>query len=164
LNVTTLLLTLFVVQTLAFASIAVDESISKSTLTTTILTLVSTQTVIVTTAPQSYPVTFAVPPSQCNILALCVNATLVDHLGQNVTVFAVAWFKNATTGQNASEGNLKGGSSTTEATCSLNPTRPQSCYLIYGAAAGVYNVTVFVLSTDGKTALSASVTIKATGA
>jgi hypothetical protein len=163
LNIRTVLLVVFAVLTIAFASVAISESPSKPTVTsTTTVIQTTTQTFVVTTgvASPNYPVTFLVTPSQCSIQGLCVNATLVDNIGENLSVILAAWVKNATTGQNVTlAGNGKGPMG--YSSCVVNASIPKSCYLVTYpfVNTATYEVTVFVLSIDGKTVLSPQSTI-----
>jgi len=154
------LLAVFVALTVAFGSVAVSGSFSRTTITSTTTVF---QTATVTRAPSfNYPVTFLVTPTQCFIQALCVNATLVDHMGQNLSVILAAWIRNATTGQNVTI--LGGGKdSVGYASCSASTVAPQKCYLsaIPSVQLGTFEVTVFVLSWDGKIVISPSAIISA---
>ena len=102
---------------------------------------------------EQYPVSFVGPPTFCTIEAFCVNATLMSHTGQNVSVVLLVRFQNATTGQNATIRGSNG--STYAASCEVDWKRPSSCYLIaYPESYGTYRVTLVVRSLDG-VALSA---------
>jgi len=166
LNVRTALLGLFVALAILFASTSFYESTSRITSTSTsTLTESATRTITVTSTPSfsGYPVTFLTEPTQCYIEALCVNATLVSHVGENLTVILAAWIRNATTGQNLTNiGNGK--DSTGYATCTATVSAAQKCYLVAypTPSLGTFQVTIYVVSSDGKTVLSPSETINAT--
>lgn len=124
-------------------------------------TITTTFTKTITASSQS-PITFLIQPTQCYIEGLCVNATLVNHIGENLTIILAAWFQNSTTGQNITiTGGGKG--SMGYATCSANWAKPSTCYLIASStASGTLRVTVWAVATDGKTVLSPSATITIT--
>ncbi|MDG6985542.1 MAG: hypothetical protein JRM73_02195 [Nitrososphaerota archaeon] len=116
----------------------------------------------VTTTNAQYPVTFLEPPKGCSIQSFCINATLVDHLGSNITVVAVAWLRNATTGQNVT---MVGGvqNSLATASCTVGYRGPSVCYIIGHPASGnSFEVTLTLFGLDGKTALSPTVTADVT--
>ena len=135
------------------------QSIIHQATETSISTTVSITTITLTTTSQlQYPVTFDGAPAARGIEALCINATLVSHLGENLTVLLSALFQNATTGRNAT---INGSNdSMYYATRYAKVANPSHCYLIaYPVIQGTCRVIVFVSGTDGKTVLSPSTTI-----
>jgi hypothetical protein len=96
-------------------------------------------------------------PTGCTAAILCVNATLENHLDQNLTVILSGVFQDALTGKNAT---IRGSTdSTAKTTCLLIPGVPSNCYLnAYAASVGSYKIILVVLASDGKTALSPKTT------
>lgn len=124
-------------------------------------TTVSTST-LTSTALVQYPITFVGPPKGCSVQGFCINATLANHLGSNVTVLAVAWLRNATTGQNVT---MQGGvqKSLVDATCTVDYLQPSVCYIFgYPESGSTFEVTLTMFGLDGKTALSPTVTANVT--
>jgi hypothetical protein len=109
------------------------------------------------TSSQQYPVTFLGIPTACPAAVLCVNATLEDHLDQNLSVVLSGVFQDASTGKNAT---IRGSTdSTAETTCLLVPNTPSNCYLTaYAASVGAYKIILVVRASDGMAVLSPEVT------
>jgi hypothetical protein len=122
----------------------------------------SNEHTVTATAISQYPITFLGPPKGCSIEGFCINATLVNHLGSNITAIAFAWLRNVTTGQNVTM--LGGGkNSLAVATCIVDYRRPSDCYVIaYPIGGTTYEVTLTIFGLDGKTVLSPAVTTNVT--
>jgi hypothetical protein len=108
---------------------------------------------VTSTAFSQFPVTFLGTPKGCAI-GFCINSTLVNHLGSNVTVIMSAWVRNATTGQNVTTGK----NSVVYATCTADARKPSNCLVVDFGLSGTYEVTLTVLALDGKTVLSPTMT------
>lgn len=123
---------------------------------------VANKPVSTTTVPEQYSITFLGTPSGCSIQAFCINATLVNHLGSNISVIAQAWLRNTTTGQNVT---VTGGgkNSIAYASCTADARGPTSCYIIANVSGGTtFEVTLTILGLDGRTVLSPTVTANVT--
>jgi hypothetical protein len=113
---------------------------------------------VTSTVLSPFPVTFLGTPKGCSIEGFCINSTLVNHLGSNITVIMSAWLRNATTGQNVT---IVGGgkNSVAYSNCLVDGRRPSNCYVIADVEGGItFNVTLTALALDGKTVLSPTVT------
>jgi hypothetical protein len=113
---------------------------------------------VTSTVISQFPVTFFGTPKGCSIEGFCINSTLVNHLGSNISVIMSAWLRNATTGQNAT---VTGGgkNSVAYSSCTVDARRPSNCYDIAYVENGItFSVTLTVLALDGKTVLSPTVT------
>lgn len=117
---------------------------------------------VVSTASQQYPVSFSDTPKICHIEGVCLNATLTDDIGENLTVVLFAWIQNATTGQNVTM--LGGGkNSLAAAGCQVHGDIPSTCYLVAYVQGfhgpGIFRVKAWVMATDGRTILSQPITV-----
>jgi len=113
---------------------------------------------VTSTVLSQFPVTFLGTPKGCAIEAFCINSTLVNHLGSNITVIMSAWLRNATTGQNVTTGK----NSVAYAGCTADARRPSACLIVDMGLGGTYEVTLTVLALDGKTVLSPTITANVT--
>ena len=135
-----------------------------STATTTFFSTVleaTTATSKATTAvPSEYPITFLGTPKGCSPLGpFCVNSTLVNHLGSDISVALLAWFRNATTGQNVTTLDKN---SVDSSGCTVDAQRPSTCLIVDFRLNGTYEVTLRVLALDGETVLSPTMTFNVT--
>lgn len=155
-NIRTILLGILVVLTLVFASIAAIEYEANVAVATSTVTTIHTITLASTVLSQ-FPISFLNTPKGCTFQGYCVNSTLVNHLGSNISVIISAWIRNATTGQNVT---LNGGrNSMAYATCIIEARRPSACLLVAYPNSGVtFKVTLTVIGLDGKTVLSPTTT------
>jgi hypothetical protein len=113
---------------------------------------------VTSTVTSQFPVTFLGTPKGCSTEGFCINSTLVNHLGSNITVIMSAWLRNATTGQNVT---IVGGgkNSVAYSNCPVDARRPSNCYDIADVESGItFNVTLTAIALDGKTVLSPTVT------
>jgi hypothetical protein len=123
-------------------------------------TVATTTSTVTNTVLSQYPVTFLGPPKGCVVEAFCVNATLVNHLGSNISVLMSAWIRNATTGQNVTF-NDGGRNSIAYSLCTIDTRRPSVCLLVAyptSGGRGPFEVTLALLGLDGKTVISPAVT------
>jgi len=139
--------------TTTFFSAVLEAKITTSTVTTTVPS-------VTTTVHMEYPITFLGTPKGCSPLGpFCVNSTLVNHLGSNISVAILAWFRNATTGQNVTTLDKN---SVDAAGCTVDARRPSTCLIVDFLLSGTYEVTLTVLALDVKTALSPTITFNVT--
>lgn len=113
---------------------------------------------VTSTVLSQFPVTFLGTPKGCTIEGFCINSTLVNHLGSNITVVMSAWLRNATTGQNVT---IVGGgkNSVAYSICTVDVRRPSNCYTVTDVENGItFSVTLTAKAFDGKTVLSPTVT------
>jgi fructose-specific phosphotransferase system IIC component len=113
---------------------------------------------VTSTVLSQFPVTFLGAPKGCVVEGFCINSTLVNHLGSNITVIMSAWLRNATTGQNVTTGR----NSVAYAVCTVDARKPSACVVVDFSLGGTYEVTLTVLAFDGKTMLSPTLTAKVT--
>jgi hypothetical protein len=143
-------------RTVTSVSTFITTSTNTTTFFSTVLKTTTTTTTVTTTVPSEYPITFLGTPKGCSPLGpFCVNSTLVNHLGSNISVAMLAWFRNATTGQNVT---TLGKNSVDAAGCTVDARRPSTCLIVDFLLSGTYEVTLTVLGLDVKTALSPAIT------
>ena len=146
--------------TITSVSTFVTASTDTTTLVSTALKTTTTTSTVTTTLPFQYPITFLGSPKGCSPLGpFCVNSTLVNHLGSNISAAMLAWFWNATTGQNVT---TLGKNSVDAAGCTVDARRASTCLIVDFLLSGTYEVTLTVLALDGKTGLSPTITINVT--
>ncbi|HXW95887.1 MAG TPA: hypothetical protein VEJ19_09300 [Nitrososphaerales archaeon] len=140
--------------TVTSVSTFVTTSTGITTFVSTVLETTTTTSTFTPTAPFQNLITFLGSPRGC-ALAFCVNSTLVNHLGSNITVVMFAWFRNATTGQNVTTLDKN---SADASVCTVDFRRPSTCIIVDFLLSGTYEVTLTVLALDGKTVLSPIIT------
>jgi len=132
-------------------------STATTTFASTVLETKTMTSTFATTIPSEYPITFLGTPKGCPPLGpFCVNSTLVNHLGSNISVAILGWFRNATTGQNVTTLDKN---SMDAAGCTVDARRPTPCLIVDFLLSGTYEVTLTVLGLESKTALSPAITI-----
>jgi len=142
--------------TITSVSTFVVTSTSTTTLASTVLETKTTTSTLTTTAPSEYPITFLGTPKGCSPLGpFCVNSTLVNHLGSNISVAILGWFRNATTGQNVTTLDKN---SVDAAGCTVDARRPTACLIVDFLLSGTYEVTLTVIGLESKTVLSPTIT------
>ena len=117
---------------------------------------------VTNTVLSQYPVTFLGMPKGCAVEGFCINSTLVNRLGSNISVIMSGWFRNVTTGQNITVGK----NSVVYSSCTVDARKPAPCLLLaIPAPTGgpTFEVTLTVLALDGRTVLSPTVTADVTG-
>jgi len=140
--------------TVTSVSTFVTTSAATTTFFSTVLETTTTTSTVTQTAPFRNLITFLGSPRGC-ALAFCVNSTLVNHLGSNISVVMLAWFQDATTGQNVTTLDKN---SIDASVCTVDFRRPSTCIVVDFLLSGPYEVTLTVLALDGKTVLSPTIT------